>query len=309
MNSAIDSVDLQFSPTAALALQGVLALVIFGVALELRLADFARLLREPRIVLVGLLSQLVALPLLTLVLVFVTDPAPSIALGLMLTAACPGGNMSNVLTHWAGGRTSLAMTMTSISSLISPVTTPLIFGVLGGLHPATRSAMQAVSVPYSELVGTILVALVTPLMLGMLLVERWPLLAARLRKPLKRFGLAVFALFVVLAVAANYKIFWQALTTIFVLVAVHNAIALGSGYGIARLAGAGDAERRAITFETGVHNTALGLTLVFIYYQGLGGMALVLAWWGVWDLITGGLLARYWAKRPIEHTDEPSALR
>ncbi|MDP9141395.1 MAG: bile acid:sodium symporter family protein [Pseudomonadota bacterium] len=299
MNTSIDSVDLQFSPTAALALQGVLAFVIFGVALELRLADFARLLREPRVVLIGLISQLVALPLLTLALVFATNPAPSIALGLMLTAACPGGNMSNVLTHWSGGRTSLAMTMTSISSLISPLTTPLIFGVLGGLHPATRTAMQAVSVPYSELIGTILIALVTPLMLGMLVAERWPRVAGKLRKPLKRAGLIVFLLFVVLAIAANYAIFWQALTTIFVLVAIHNAIALGSGYSIARLLRTGAAETRAITFETGVHNTALGLTLVFTYYQGVGGMALVLAWWGVWDLITGGLLARYWSRRPL----------
>ncbi len=298
MSAPVDSISLQFSPTAALALQFILALVIFGVALELRLADFARLLREPRVVLIGLLSQLIALPLLTLALVFATNPAPSIALGLMLTAACPGGNMSNVLTHWSGGRTSLAMTMTSISSLISPLTTPLIFSVLGGLHPSTRTAMQVVSVPYSELIGTILIALVTPLMLGMLLAERRPQLAAKLRKPLKRLGLAIFALFVVLAVAANYAIFWQALTTIFALVAIHNAIALGSGYGIARLLKVGAAETRAITFETGVHNTALGLTLVFTYYQGLGGMALVLAWWGVWDLITGGLLARYWARRP-----------
>ncbi len=302
MSVDVDSIQMQFSPGAALALQGVLAFVIFGVALELRLADFARLLREPRVVLVGLFSQLIALPLLTLALVFATNPAPSIALGLMLTAACPGGNMSNVLTHWSGGRTSLAMTMTSISSLISPLTTPLIFAVLGGLHPATRAAMQAVSVPYSELVGTILVALVTPLILGMLLAERWPRIAERLRKPLKRFGLIVFLLFVVLAVAANYAIFWQALTTIFILVAIHNAIALGSGYSIARLLRAGAAETRAITFETGVHNTALGLTLVFTYYQDLGGMALVLAWWGVWDLITGGVLARYWAKRPVSST-------
>lgn len=298
MSLDVDNIQMQFSPAAAVALQVVLAFVIFGVALELRLADFARLLREPRAVLIGLLSQLAALPLLTLALVFVADPAPSLALGLMLTAACPGGNMSNVLTHWAGGRTSLAMTMTSISSLISPITTPLIFGVLGGLHPATRSAMQAVAVPYGELVTTILLALVTPLVLGMLIAERWPELTNRLRKPLKRFGLIVFALFIVLAVASNYAIFWAALTTVFVLVAVHNAIAMATGYSIARLLRTSDADRRAITFETGVHNTALGLTLIFTYFQGLGGMALIVAWWGVWDLITGGVLARYWSRRP-----------
>lgn len=296
MSPAIDSVQLQFSPTAVLGLQLILAIVIFGVALELKLGDFARLLREPRTVLIGLASQLVALPLLTFVLVSAANPAPSIALGLMMTAACPGGNMSNVLTHWAGGRTSLSMAMTTISSLVSPLTTPLIFALLGGLHPATRGAMRAVAVPYSELVGTILLALVLPLLLGMMLAEHRPAIADRLRRPLRRFGLFAFFLFVVLAVAANYALFWQALTTIFLLVAVHNVLALATGWSIASLLRVGEPERRAITFETGIHNTALGLTLIFSYFQGLGGMALVVAWWGVWHLVTGGLLARYWSR-------------
>ncbi|MFA5938377.1 MAG: bile acid:sodium symporter family protein [Sinimarinibacterium sp.] len=291
----IDSVQLHFSPTAALALQLILALIVFGVALELTLSDFRRLLREPRIVAIGLSSQLVALPLLTFALISVVEPVPSIALGLMMTAACPGGNMSNVLTHWAGGRTSLSMAMTTISSLVSPVVTPLTFALLGGLHPATREAMRAVSVPYAELVTTILFALVIPLVAGMTLAERRPAIAARLRRPLKRFGLFAFFLFVVLAIAANYAIFWQALTTIFLLVLVHNALALATGYSIATLFRVGEPERRAITFETGIHNTALGLTLIFTYFQHLGGMALVVAWWGVWHLVTGGLLARRWS--------------
>ncbi|MGB1562092.1 MAG: bile acid:sodium symporter family protein [Sinimarinibacterium flocculans] len=298
MPSEIDQIQLSFSPDAALVLQAILAVVVFGVALELRLSDFRQLLREPRLVLIGLSSQLVALPLLTLLLVGIAKPAPSIALGLMLTAACPGGNMSNVLTHWAGGRTSLSMAMTTISSLVAPASTPMIFGVLGSLHPVTRDAMRDVAVPYSELVGTIVLALVIPLFVGMMLAERRPALAARLRQPLKRFGLVVFFAFVVLAVAANHAIFWQALTGIFVLVLIHNALALATGFSVATLLRTGTAERRAITFETGIHNTALGLTLIFTYFQNLGGMALVVAWWGIWHLITGGLLARYWARRP-----------
>ena len=82
------------------------------------------------------------------------------------------------------------------------------------------------------------------------------------------------------------------------LVLIHNALALATGFSVATLLRTGTAERRAITFETGIHNTALGLTLIFTYFQNLGGMALVVAWWGIWHLITGGLLARYWARRP-----------
>lgn len=295
----LDTVTLSFSPAATLLLQGILAVVIFGVALELSWADFRRLLHAPRPVIAALCSQLLALPLLTFVLIWVMDPLPSLALGLMMAAACPGGNMSNVLTHWSGGRTSVSMSATTLSSLIAPLTTPLTFQVLGSLHPATREAMQAVRVPAMELVMTILVALMLPLVAGMWLAGARPQLAARLRGPLKRFGLGVFLVFVLLAVAANGGLFMQTMAAIFVLVLLHNALALGCGFGMGTLFRVGEAERRAVTFETGIHNTALGLTLVFTYFQNLGGMALVLAWWGIWHLVTGGLLARYWARRPV----------
>lgn len=288
---------LQFSPAAALVLQGILALVIFGVALELSFSDFRRLLSAPRPVIAALCSQLLALPLLTFALVWVMQPAPGLALGLMMTAACPGGNMSNVLTHYSGGRTAVSMSATTISSLISPLTTPLTFALLGGLNPATQAAMAEIKVPALELVMTILIALVLPLLAGMTLAQVKPALAQRLQKPWRRFGALVFFGFVLLALAANGAVFWQALSLIFVIVLVHNALALACGFSFASLFRVGEAERRAITFETGIHNTALGLTLVFTYFQSQAEMMLVLAWWGVWHLITGGLLARFWAAR------------
>lgn len=299
MNSeSLDQVSLSFSPSATLVLQCILAIVVFGVSLELSFSDFARLLRQPRPVIAGLLSQLVALPLFTFALVLVLDPLPSLALGMMMTAACPGGNMSNVLTHWSHGRTSVSMTLTTVSSLVSPITTPLTFRLLGDLHPATQSAMQQIAVPWSELVMTIVVALLLPLLTGMWLAQSQPLLAARIRRPLKRFGVGVFFVFIALAVGANFGMFRAALLTIFGLVLVHNLVALATGYGCATLFRVAEAERRAITFESGIHNLALGLTLVFTYFQHLGGMALLVAWWGVWHLVTGGLLARWWARRP-----------
>lgn len=293
--NTLDQTSLNFSPTTALVLQCILALVIFGVSLELSFSDFRRLLGAPKPVIVALCSQLIALPLLTFALIWIMDPLPSLALGLMMTAACPGGNMSNVLTHWSGGRTAVSMSATTISSMISPVTTPLTFQLLGSLHPSTQAAMRQISVPYLELVMTIFVTLVVPLIAGMTLTQVRPQMAARIRQPLRNFGVVVFFLFVILAMASNAGIFWKVLSALFVLVALHNILALACGFSLGTLFRVHESERRAITFETGVHNTALGLTLIFTYYQGLGGMALVVGWWGVWQLLTSGLIARYWS--------------
>lgn len=287
---------MQFSPSAALLLQGILALVIFGVALELSFADFKRLLVQPRAVFAALFSQLLVLPLLTFALIWWMEPLPGLALGLMMTAACPGGNMSNVLTHWSGGRTSVSMSATTISSLISPITTPLTFAVLGGLNPATQAALQQIRVPVVELVMTIVVALMLPLLAGMTLASSKPDVARRLLKPLRRFGLFAFFGFVLIALAANGKLFIHVLSLLFVLVTLHNLLALASGFGVGSLFRVTAGERRAITFETGIHNTALGLTLVFSYFPAQTDMLLVLGWWGLWQLITGGALAWIWAK-------------
>lgn len=295
--NTLDQTTMNFSPAAALALQCILALVIFGVSLELSFSDFRRLLAAPKPVIAALCSQLIALPLLTFALIWVMDPLPSLALGLMMTAACPGGNLSNVFTHWSGGRTSVSMSATAISSMVSPITTPLTFQLLGSLHPATQAAMREISVPFAELVMTIFVALVIPLLAGMTLTQLRPKLSAHIQKPLRLFGLVVFFLFVILAAASNVGIFMQVLGALFLLVMLHNLLALACGYSFGTLFRVQENERRAITFETGVHNTALGLTLIFTYYQGLGGMALVVAWWGTWQLLTGGLIARWWSKQ------------
>ena len=293
---------MQFSPSAAIVLQCILALVIFGVALELSFADFRKLLGQPKAVFAALFSQLLVLPLLTFALIWWLEPLPGLALGLMMTAACPGGNMSNVLTHWSGGRTSVSMSATTISSLISPVTTPLTFALLGGLNPATQTALQQIRVPVLELVMTIAVALMLPLLGGMTLASRKPELAKRLLLPLRRFGLLVFFGFVLVALVANGKLFLHVLSLLFMLVLLHNLLALASGFGVGSLFGVTPGERRAITFETGVHNTALGLTLVFSYFPTQSNMLLVLGWWGLWQLITGGLLAWIWSRQATMHT-------
>ena len=102
----IDDVVLNFSPASLNLLNAVLAIVMFSVAIDLKPADFSRLARAPKALLTGLVSQFLVLPAITFALIVVTAPPPSIALGLILVSACPGGNISNFITHLAGGNTA-----------------------------------------------------------------------------------------------------------------------------------------------------------------------------------------------------------
>jgi BASS family bile acid:Na+ symporter len=115
---------------------------MFGVALDLKVSDFKAVLVMPKPVLIGLAGQFLLLPAFTFLLVLAIKPAPSIALGMMLVAACPGGNISNFLTHYARGNTALSITMTAMSTAVAIVMTPLNLSLWGGLNPETAKILK-----------------------------------------------------------------------------------------------------------------------------------------------------------------------
>lgn len=294
----IDSVILNFSPASLQVLNAVLAIVMFSIALELKPADFRRLVRAPKPVITGLLSQFVLLPLLTFCLILVTQPQPTVALGLILVAACPGGNISNYITHRAGGNSALSVSLTACSTVGAIVLTPINIAFWGGLYAPTRDILQKTAIDPVSVAITVGLMLVLPLCLGMWMNVRRPELTARLRRPFQYLSMAIFIAFVVLAIAANWALFLEFAQVVAVLVLAHNALALAGGYGLATLAGLSDFDRRAITIETGIQNSGLGLILIFGFFNGLGGMAVVAAFWGIWHIISGTFLASLWARQP-----------
>lgn len=296
---SIDQVALAFSPATLALLNVVLALVTFGVALDIRVEDFRRVARTGRPALLGLAAQLLLLPGLTFGLVLLLDPVPSMALGMILVASCPGGTISNFMTHLAGGSTALSVTMSAVSTAAATVTLPLHVSLWGSLHPGTRALLTAVEVEPIRMFFTVLAVIGLPVLAGMALAVRRPWLAERLRLPMRRFSLAVFALFVAGALAANFEPFLAHVGRVAGLVAAHNALALGLGWASARLGGLPAAERRAVTIEVGIQNSGLGLLLIFDFFDGLGGMAIVAAWWGVWHIVSGLALAAWWSRRPL----------
>lgn len=287
----IDEVTLNFSPGSLMLLNGILAVVMFSIAIDLLPKDFRALLHAPKALITGLCSQFLLLPALTFLLVLVMQPMPSIALGLILVAACPGGNISNFITHRAGGNAALSVSMTAIATVGAILLTPLNIAFWGSLYAPTRDLLRQTHIDPVSVAITVGFMLVLPLLLGITLNATRPAVTARLRGPLQWVSMGIFVAFVVLALAANWGYFLQFAGVVALLVVLHNALAFAGGYGLATLARLSDFDRRAVTIETGIQNSGLGLVLIFGFFGGLGGMAVVAAFWGIWHAISGLTLA------------------
>jgi BASS family bile acid:Na+ symporter len=287
----IDNAVLDFTPASLMVLNAILAIVMFSIAIDLRPRDFKALAKSPKPVLVGLGSQFIVLPVLTFLMVILLQPQASVALGLILVAACPGGNISNFITHRAGGNSALSVTMTAFATVGAILLTPVNIAFWGSLYEPSAEILRSTSIDPVQVAVTVGLMLVLPLVLGVFLNTKRPELTARIRGPLQWISMGIFVAFIVLALAANWAQFLSYAGIIAVLVILHNALAFGGGYVTATLAGLSPYDRRAVTIETGIQNSGLGLVLIFGFFGGLGGMAVVAAFWGIWHAISGIALA------------------
>ena len=302
----IDSVRLNFNPETLILLNFILGLVMFGVALDLKGQDFRNVLRIPRGPLIGWVAQFLLLPALTYLLTLAIKPAPSIALGMMLVAACPGGNISNFITHLSRGNTALSVSMTAISTASAVFLTPINIAFWASLNPETAALLKEIDLDPAKMLGTVFIILGIPLILGMLLNHRYPGFTAKLRKPFRYFSLGFFIIFVLGALQLNWQYFIEYVGVVALVVAVQNAVALSLGYFSGRLMRLSDYDSRAVAVEVGIQNSGLGLTLIFSFFNGLGGMAIVAAWWGIWHIIAGLGLATFWRRIPPDHGPPPA---
>ncbi|MDF2157777.1 bile acid:sodium symporter family protein [Algoriphagus sp. CAU 1675] len=283
----LDSIRLNFSPNDLLALNLALALIMYGVALDLRFEDFKYLVKNPKSFVLGVLSQFAFLPFLTWCLIIFIQPPPSVALGMFLVAACPGGNVSNFLSNLAKGNTALSVSLTAFSSLLSVVATPLNFALWAGLYPPTSLLLTEIHLDIQEVLLTVSLILGIPLVLGILTNTYAPVLAFRVSKILKPLSILIFSAFVILAFAGNFDLFLKYISVIFLWVFAHNLLALSTGYLTGKMGKLPFADIKTLTIETGIQNSGLGLVLIFTYFAGLGGMAIITAFWGIWHLIAG----------------------
>jgi BASS family bile acid:Na+ symporter len=295
----IDDAHLNFDQGNVWILNFCLALIMFGVALELKGEHFSNVFRNPRASVVGLVSQFILLPLMTFLLVSVLRPAPSLALGMILVAACPGGNISNFLTHMAGGNSALSVSLTAMGTVLAILLTPINFELWGSLYGPTASILKAVSVNPLEIFKAIVLLAGIPIVLGMLVNRYLPEVARRISVFVKPGSILLFSGIIVIAFMKNYDVFTEHIDKVLFLVFIHNLVALGTGFLSARLARLPEEDQKTIAIETGIQNSGLGLLLIFTFFDGLGGMAIVAAWWGIWHIISGVGIAFFLSKVPL----------
>lgn len=296
----VDEIRLNFNPASLVVLNIVLAFLMFGIALDTRVSDFRRVLKMPGAMAVGIAAQFLVLPAVTFALTLLLQTAPSISLGMILVACCPPGNVSNILTHRANGNVALSVSMTAVSNALSIVLMPLNFAFWGALHPTAAPLLRQIALDPVEVGGTIVAIIGLPFALGILCAEKLPRLTQRIRKPARILSFLCLILFILGAIAGNWRYFLDYVGLVLVAVALHDALAFATGWLCARASGLADYDRRAVAIEVGIRNAGLGLVLIFGFFGGLGGMAVVAGVWGFWDIIAGLALASWWGRRPVQ---------
>ena len=314
----LDALDVTMTGGSTL-LNFVLAFVMFGVALGIKPATFVDIVKNPKSIITGIACQLVLLPALTLVLIMIMGPfiSPMIALGMILVASCPGGNISNFMTSLCKGNSELSVSLTAFNTAACVFTTPLNFAFWGKLYLNFAgnhgiASLPELEIPLGEIFQSIFIIMGIPLILGMLCAQYLPKVTKLLKKPLQYLSVAVFIAMVVIIFKGNWEVFKVCIRYIILVVVIHNLLALGIGFGTSTVLKLPYKDRRTLTIETGIQNSGLGLILLLnpnIFpetgaWANNGGMLVITACWGVWHIISGLTLAYLWKVRGRKEASE-----
>ena len=273
------------------ALNLVLASMILGIALDIKWQDFRDVVRMPKAIVTGLLAQFLALPAITTGLTLLVDLPAGVELGMILVASCPGGSISNFVTHLSKGNTALSISMTAAASALATIMLPINFVFYSSLNPVANELMTSINVDSSALFISLVWVLAIPLVIGLMVRNRWPAPAKLLHQLLKLTSLLALFSFIVVAIYQNQDAFLSNFKLIFVAVLAHNAIALALGFFAGKCSGLGIGDIKATTIEVGMQNSSLAIVIVFTQFDGQVGMALISAFWGTWHIASGLVIA------------------
>jgi BASS family bile acid:Na+ symporter len=287
----LDSLRIVLDPIGQAGVAAALMLVMFSVALGLRVDDFTFLRDKPTLFLGGVIAQIVVLPLMTFLLILILEPPASIALGMIVVACCPGGAVSNLLTYLSRGNVAASVALTTTSSLLAAVLTPTSILVWSHAYEPTATLLRTLDVSPLLFLAQTTFLLAIPLILGMLIAAKAPDIAKRIKKRTTMLGVSVLVGVIIYGIVYFFPVLWPALPILGTVVVVHNAVAFATGALAGAVLSPRSPTRRALTFEVGIQNSGLALVILLSQLKGLGGAAAIAAVWGVWHLIAGGAIA------------------
>lgn len=309
---SLSNLTINFGQGGMMIVNIILAFVMFGVALGIKTSTFKEVFQKPKSVIIGVLMQWVGLPLVTFLVALALNQwiTPMIALGMILVACCPGGNISNFISSLSKGNVELSVSMTAITTALAPIVTPLNFFAWGNLYAYIVSVKQDIpelSIPFLPMLYQILLLLGLPIVLGIIFAKYHPNATKKITKPAQVLSILLFIGMVLVSFSQNWQIFLDNIIYVFFIVMLHNACALATGFVGAKLAKLPQKDCRSLTVEIGIQNSGLGLVLLFnpvifppeIWHQHYGGMLLVTAWWGIWHIVSGLTVAYLFRRKPL----------
>ncbi|KMN38144.1 bile acid:sodium symporter family protein [Lysinibacillus capsici] len=265
----------------------LLGIVMFGMGLTLKAVDFKLVITNPVPVIIGVCAQYVIMPLSAFLIAYIMNLPAELAAGLVLLGSVPGGTASNVMVYLAKGNVPLSITMTSFSTLLAPIATPIILLLLAGKWmPVDPIAM------FTSIIQVIII----PIILGIIIRRVVPQIVEKSINVIPLISVVAIMIIVSAVVAGNVDTIASAGSIIFAAVVLHNAFGLLFGYITARVLGLDESNRRAISIEVGMQNSGLGVALATAHFGPLAALPSVLG--AVWHNISGPILATYWSKKP-----------
>ncbi|RVT52314.1 bile acid:sodium symporter family protein [Rubrivivax albus] len=287
--------------TAQLVLSLVLATMVFSVALELQPADFARVAKMPRAVVCGLVPQFLLLPVATWAVTLALDLPPAVEAAMILVACCPGGSLSNVVTHFGRGNTALSVSISAVAALLALFMTPLNFTWMVSTNPATAGWLTTLDIDPAGIWWSLLALLALPMIAGMAFARRHPVAAKRWQPRLSRFSLAALGAFIVLGLIRDRHLLGPQILPQLLIVVLHNAAGLALGWLAAQAFRVNTADRRAVMIEGGMQNAGLALGIIAVQFGSDLDMVIVASLWGIWHIVSGMSLAFWWRRSDARH--------
>ncbi|RMA58065.1 bile acid:sodium symporter family protein [Ulvibacter antarcticus] len=271
-----------------------LAIIMLGMGMTLIPADFTRIFKFPKAIFIGLVNQLLLLPIIAFSLAVAFNLDPIMAVGVMILAACPGGPTSNLITQVCKGNIALSVTLTAIASFASIITIPFILSY--ALEYFGTGTDVIIKLPIMDTILQIMVITVIPISIGMFIRKYKSNFAIRMEKPMRIASTVIFILVFIAVIAANFHMLGDAMERVGIVTLLLNILTMGAGYLTARLFKLNLKNAISISVESGIQNGTLAFVIATTILNNIE-MGIPTGAYAIWMFTTGGILMWQLGKR------------